>query len=52
MLIDDLRGFLADYFEVLQTQDMALPSIFTGWAARFDPAPQKLLPRLARLGRL
>jgi hypothetical protein len=24
MLIDDLRTFLADYFEVLQTQDMAL----------------------------
>ena len=24
MLIDDLRAFLADYFEVLQTQDMAL----------------------------
>ena len=24
MLIDDLRPFLADYFEVLQTQNMAL----------------------------
>lgn len=24
MLIDDLRDFLSDYFEVLQTQDMAL----------------------------
>lgn len=24
MLIDELREFLADYFEVLQTQDMAL----------------------------
>ena len=24
MLIDDLRPFLADYFDVLQTQDMAL----------------------------
>ena len=24
MLIDDLRAFLADYFEVLQTQDMTL----------------------------
>ena len=24
MLIDELRPFLADYFEVLQTQDMAL----------------------------